>query len=103
VLATFTDRIPADEREQLLAHLPVDARQLAGPPRHHGNAPSRARTVADLAAAVSAAGAVDAEQATAVTESVIACLHSLVPEEAHDVAAVLPPDLRALWNADSVG
>ena len=39
VLATFIDRIPADERRQLLAHLPADARQFAGPPRYHGRPP----------------------------------------------------------------
>ncbi len=100
VLAAFTDRIPADEREQLLAHLPADARQFAGPPRHHGNTTSRARTVAELAATVSTAGALTAEHAAAATRAVIACLRCLVPEEADDVAAVLPPDLRALWNTD---
>lgn len=65
VLGAFTDRIPDGEPEQLLSHLPLDARDLAGPPRR-GGVPSRLRT--------------------------------LVLEEAADVAAVLPDDLRALWS-----
>jgi uncharacterized protein (DUF2267 family) len=100
VLATFTERIPADERRQLLAHLPQDARQFAGPPRHHGKETARFRTVAEMASAVSSAESLTGEQADAVTRAVIARLRSLVPEEADDVAAVLPPGLRALWNAD---
>ena len=98
VLATFTERIPADERRQLLAHLPADARQFAGPPRHRGTTTARFRTVAEVAAAVSTDAALNGEQAEAATRAVITCLRSLVPDEADDVAAVLPPDLRALWN-----
>lgn len=100
VLAGFTDRTPSDERDQLLAHLPADARQFAGPPRHHGKSTSKVRTVAGLAAGISTTTALTGEQAAAVAEAVIARLRALVPEEADDVAAVLPPDLRAVWNAD---
>jgi uncharacterized protein (DUF2267 family) len=99
VLAAFTDHIPVDEREQLLAHLPVDARQLAGPPRRHGVEPRRIRTVPQLVAEVVADGTVDPERATAITQAVVSRLRSLVPEEAADVAAVLPADLRSLWTA----
>ena len=38
----------------------------------------------------------------AVAQVVIARLRALVPEEADDVAAVLPRELRAVWNADRV-
>ncbi len=34
-----------------------------------------------------------------ITESVLATLRGLVPEEADDIAAVLPSELRAFWNA----
>ena len=97
VLGAFTDRIPDDEREQLLSHLPVDARELAGPPRR-GGAPSRLRTVPELVASVTARGDIDPERAGAITEAVLGRLRTLVPEEAADVSAVLPDDLRALWS-----
>ena len=58
--------------------------------------------MAELAAGVSTTTALTGEQAAAVAQTVIARLRALVPEEADDVAAVLPPDLRAVWNADHV-
>jgi uncharacterized protein (DUF2267 family) len=33
-----------------------------------------------------------------IVESVIGALRDLVPEEAVDIAAVLPSDLRTLWK-----
>lgn len=96
VLGAFTDRIPENERRQLLSHLPLDARALAGPPRRGGAAP-RVRTVPELVARVIAHGGIDPERAGAITEAVLGRLRTLVPEEAGDVAAVLPHDLRALW------
>ena len=97
VLGAFTDRIPEDERRQLLSHLPLDARELAGPPRRGGAAP-RLRTVPELVASVTAHGGIDPERAGAITEAVLGRLRTLVPEEASDVAAVLPDDLRVLWT-----
>ena len=59
--------------------------------------------MAELAAGLSTTTALTGEQAAAVAQAVIALfLRALVPEEADDVAAVLPPDLRAVWNADRV-
>jgi uncharacterized protein (DUF2267 family) len=97
-LSAFTDRIPAGEREQLLGHLPRDARALAAPPRRSG-VPSRLRTMSELVAIVGARSAIDAERADAITRAVLRRLRDLVPEEAADVAAVLPADLRAMWDA----
>jgi uncharacterized protein (DUF2267 family) len=96
VLGAFTERIPEDEREQMLSHLPLDARALAGPPRRCG-ATSRIRSVPELVGRVIAHGGVDPERAGVITEAVLGHLRTLVPEEAVDVAAVLPHDLRALW------
>jgi hypothetical protein len=97
VLSTFMDRIPEDEREQLLAHLPRDARELATPPRRHGE-PARLRTVGELLESVGARGDIDAERTDPITRAVLRRLRQLVPEETADVAAVLPHDLRALWD-----
>lgn len=97
VLGAFTERIPEDERSQLLSHLPRDARALAAPPRRLG-ARERIRTVPELVASIGEHGYTDAENIGALVEAVLARLRTLVPEEAVDVAAVLPEDLRALWN-----
>lgn len=99
VLCGFSDRIPEDERVQMFAHLPADARALAGPAHRHGTPPPRLKTLPQLVAAVVAEGGIDAARAEAITRSVVAKLHELVPEEAADVAAVLPSELRELWES----
>ncbi len=98
VLATFADRIPEDERDHVAAHLPADVRDLFTPPRRL-DALAQPRTVAELVARISSTaevlGSGTAEQ---VTAAVIRELRALVPDEAADVAAVLPTELRALWQ-----
>jgi len=100
VLCAFTDRLPESEREQMVAHLPADVRALAGPPRRHGSHTPRLKTVPQLVAAVIAEGGVDPARADEITRAVIARLRNLVREEARDVAAVLPADLRELWETE---
>ena len=56
------------------------------------------RTVPQLVAAVTTEGGIESRQAEQITRAVLATLRELVPEEAHDVAAVLPTELRELWN-----
>lgn len=97
VLGALLDRLPVDERDQVLAHLPLDVRALAEPPQRVGQ-PPRIRSLADLVADVTAQG-VGSGEGSAVTESVFAELRQLVPEEAGDIAAVLPAELRDLWNS----
>lgn len=97
VLAVFADRIPADERNQLFAHVPEDVRELAAVPRRHGEHATSPRTVSELVAAIGSHDRVDPVNAEAITEAVLARLRELVPEEADDVAAVLPEELRDLW------
>ena len=100
VLHVFFDRVPADERAQALSHLPADARALVGPPSvHDGEPPVRYKTVSELVAAVGEARDVEPEHANDVTRAVVAALHDLVPDEATDIAAVLPADLRTLWQS----
>jgi uncharacterized protein (DUF2267 family) len=43
--------------------------------------------------------AIDVLTAVRVVKAVLGELRSLVPEEAADVSAVLPADLRELWEA----
>lgn len=99
VLATLADRLPVDECEHLLAHLPADVRMHLSPPRRRGRRIERHRTVQEFARAVASAvpGLTD-DRARLVTESVLGALRELVPEERADVAAVLPPELRELWD-----
>lgn len=100
VLCAFTERMPEDERAHVLAHLPDDVRSLAGPVRRHGERPPRLKTIPQLVAAVIAEGGIDATHAEGITRAVVAALHDLVPDEARDVSAVLPTELRELWHAE---
>ena len=98
VLCTFSDRIPDRERDHVFAHLPHDVRALAGPANRHGERPRRVKTLVELVAAASAEGGMDATTAPAITRAVVGTLHDLVPEESDDVSAVLPSELRDLWE-----
>jgi uncharacterized protein (DUF2267 family) len=99
VLCGFIDRLPADEGLHVLAHLPADVRELAGPPRRHGEHAPRLRTLPQLVAAVTSEGGIEIRHAEQITRAVLARLRALVPEEANDVAAVLPAELRELWES----
>jgi len=98
VLCGFSDRIPADEREQVFAHLPADVRSLAGPARRRGEHPPRLKSIPQLVAAITAEGGIEPGRAEAITRAVVGALRSLVPDEAGDVAAVLSAELRELWT-----
>ena len=101
VLATFADRLPPDERDQVAVHLPEDVRALFTPPRRMWWV-GPPRTSAALVARILAETAeLPPERAEAVVEAVIHSLRSLVPDEAADVAAVLPSELRAMWEQRS--
>jgi uncharacterized protein (DUF2267 family) len=96
VLATFADRLPDDERAQLFGHVPVDVRELAAIPRRYGQRVPRLRTVTEFVASIATGGGMDTAHAEAIAEGVLGCVRQLVPEEAADVAAVLPAELRGL-------
>ncbi len=102
VLCGFMDRVPEDERGQLLGQLPADVRALAGPPRRHGERAPRLKSLPQLVAAVTAEGGIEPERAEGITRAVIAALRPLVPHEAHDVGATLPAELRTLWETTDV-
>lgn len=103
ILATFADRLPVGERDHVATHLPVDVRPMFSPPRRaRRTAPPR--TVHELVAGLAATtGELPRDKAQRVTTAVIEVLRELVPEEAGDVGAVLPPELRALWQGHAIG
>jgi uncharacterized protein (DUF2267 family) len=98
ILAIFADRLPRDEQDHVAAHLPADVRSLFTPPRRtRHEAPPR--SVQELVARIAAAtGELPSDTAEQVTAAVLENLRTLVPEEAADVGAVLPPELRDLWQ-----
>jgi uncharacterized protein (DUF2267 family) len=99
VLSTFAEYVPSDERGHLLTHLPSDVRELVEPPRRRGARRTHGRHLDEFVSAVVAADGLDQSRASYVIESVLGVLRELVPEEAGDIAAVLPRELREFWNA----
>ncbi len=96
-LATLADRLPDGERQHLLAHLPADVRALLVAPRRH-RTEQLARTAPELVAAIVTEGrGVASDRAPMIVEGILGRLRTLVPEEAADIAAVLPDDLREFW------
>jgi uncharacterized protein (DUF2267 family) len=98
VMSLFTSMLPPGERRHLLSHLPTDLRVLAEPPRPRwlARAQRPIRRLEDFARAV--LPGYDHTRRVAVLESVIGAVRDLVPEEAADVAAVLPAELRDFWK-----
>jgi len=97
VLQTLAERIPDDERRHLASHLPFDVRHMLRPPARRGSA-RRVRDVDEFLAIVADTAHLDERTVAPVAESVLATLRRRVPEEAGDVAAVLPSGLRAWWR-----
>ncbi len=99
VLATFLERIPEGERHQVLTHLPADVRDLTRMPRRLGGTATHVRTLDELVATVSDVDpALGATRSRLVTDAVLGELSQLIPEERDDVAAILPAELRRLWQ-----
>jgi uncharacterized protein (DUF2267 family)/osmotically-inducible protein OsmY len=99
ILATFAERLPDDERDQVATHLPADVRSMFTPPRRLRDLAPSPRTTAELVGRIVATTeALPAGRETDVTRAVIHELRALVPDEAADVAAVLPEDLRRMWE-----
>jgi len=98
VLATLAEHLPEDEREHLLSHLPADVRRLTEPPRRHGRAPKRLRHVGEFVAATGA-DSIDPTKATQIVKSILGALRQLVPDEAADISAVLPAELKEFWRS----
>ena len=98
ILATFAERIPADERDHVATHLPADVRSMFIPPRRIRQL-APVRTVPELVARIAAVTeALPHDKAREVTGAVVRELRVLVPDEVADVAAGLPAELRDLWE-----
>jgi uncharacterized protein (DUF2267 family) len=97
VLSCFADYLPDGERRHLLSHLPGDVRSMLEAQIGLGNADLR-RSLPDFALLIST-GAIDVVTAVRAVRPVLGELGALVPGEVADVAAVLPADLRELWEA----
>jgi uncharacterized protein (DUF2267 family) len=93
VLSTFLQRLPEGERRHV-----TDVRRLATTRGRAGRPGRPPRTVAELTAKVMTADGMSAERAGRVIAAVLGTLRILVPEEAADVASVLPSELRKLWE-----
>lgn len=102
VLSALAERVPAGELDHLMAHLPADVRQLMCAPRRIGAPVARTRAVSDLVTRVLAVNRVPPERAEEAVRTVFTALRGLVPEEADDIAAVLPEGLRDLWLATAL-
>lgn len=100
VLCGFTGRLSENERGQVLAHLPADVLVLAGPARRYGDRSPRLKTLPQLVAAVAVEGGIEPQHAEEIVRAVVANLRGIVRDEARDVAAVLPGDLRELWETE---
>jgi uncharacterized protein (DUF2267 family) len=97
VVGALADRVPDGELAHLVSHLPADVRPWCVKPRYFGDEPPP-RTVPELLAEVVGLGLRPVAMAEEVCLSVYAELQRLVPEEAADIAAVLPEQLRDLWK-----
>ena len=102
--AAATGGVSALERGiSVLRCFTADVRELFTPPRRARRS-ARPRTVHELVAQITAATSeLPHDRAQQVTSAVLQTLRSLVPEEQIDVAAVLPPELRDLWQQGGVG
>ncbi len=101
VLGTLAEKIPADELDHVRTHLPADVRSLMQPPRRTGAPFDRVRSAPEFVAAVLAADGISPTSARQVIGAVLGAFKTLVPEEVSDVAAVLPIELRELWEESS--
>ena len=94
----FSRRIGRDEARHLAAHLPLGLRQIWIAESAGAERPARFGRHELVAAVQSRLGLATAEEAEELLLFVLAWLRHLAPEEVDDVAAILPPDLRALWE-----
>ena len=94
-------RLPVGEAHHLEAHLPADVLRLVGGPRRDGQEPSELATVPEFADRLAAATELDPGRAESAVRAITRTVRKLVPEEAEDIAAVLPVGLKSLWLADA--
>ena len=102
MLRVLAGRLPPAEHDQLLSHLPADVRRLAdGGRRRRWRRLPPVKTVDEFDARVAEEGRVPHVQADRVAREVLGVLHTLAPEEDAGVSAVLPAEIRRLWQETS--
>jgi uncharacterized protein (DUF2267 family) len=103
ILATFAERLPVGERRHVAAHLPADVKAMFAAPCRRGHT-RPARHADDLIARIMAtAPDLPRDHAAEVMRAVLSVLRSIVPDETAGVAAVLPVELRQLWQNANPG
>lgn len=99
VLGTFAGMLLEDEREHVTSHLAPDVRELFVPAP--GVRPGAIRHIDELHAVVRSIGALPRAHVPPLVVAVLVALRDLVPDEAADVRALLPTDVRAIWDRDA--
>jgi uncharacterized protein (DUF2267 family) len=103
VLSSFSELLAEDERAHVASHLPADVRAMFVPPHRAGRVQRTPRTVDELVAQVLRQDeTLRPDAAPGVVAAVLGALRALVPEEAADVAAILPAGMRAFWSSPRV-
>ncbi|MDX1621597.1 MAG: DUF2267 domain-containing protein, partial [Nitriliruptorales bacterium] len=97
ILAAFLRTLPDGERAHTISHLPVDIRQRVTSAAFVGQ-PRRPRTVEEFLDLVTASCSVRRDIAELASRELLDVLKALVPEEEHDIEAVLPTELKTLWR-----
>jgi uncharacterized protein (DUF2267 family) len=97
ILAVFLRILPEDPRRHFETHLPADVKALTEEALIIG-AMERPRSMEDFVAMVADAAARTTGTAELVTRRVLADLRELVPEEVDDIAAVLPREIKQMWE-----
>jgi uncharacterized protein (DUF2267 family) len=103
VVRGFLARLPEGERAHVWTHIPQDLRDLVMPPLSLDHPVHEARTLEQFCGAVADSAPQDRDRLDAIVPAVLSELRTSIPEEASDVAATLPPELRDAWTADLAG
>jgi uncharacterized protein (DUF2267 family) len=96
-LGELAIELPQHPLQHLESHFPADVRELIGTPARRKR--EKTRTPEQLVHRVAADADVPGPAARAGVLAVMATLQEAVPEEARDVAAVLPQDIRVMWES----
>lgn len=97
ILAVLLRILPEDPRRHFETHLPADVRALTDEALIVGVL-ERPRSMSEFIAQVADAAARTTGTAELVMRRVLADLRDLVPEEADDIAAVLPREIARMWD-----
>ena len=103
VVQCFLARLPEGERAHVWTHLRRDVREVASPPLDRDDPVRVTHTLGQFADSVATWAPRDRDRMPAVINAVLTALRTSIPEEAADVAATLPLELREAWLGAPVG